>query len=330
MIPVGVAVLIAGSIPSISAFAEKKGESIMSTTPIAQEEMVENEILQEQQENYILLDGKIISIEPQENGNAYVLISDKETEDELHGIRFYVDTDTLLVDQLGNPIEINQLEVGTKVKSYYHKFQAMAMSMPPMTHGNIIIVDTEESLGFTELSFFDNNLVNLNNTLKLNIAEDTPILNQKGEPKTKADLVEQDLLVFYDMTTRSIPAQTTPNKIIIVTKEEVQDLESPVVNTSIADFVNAIIAEDHITNGDITLAPLRKIVEHLGYEISWEEQTKQIRLQKGNSSFLISIGQIQYGYNRSLGQFETLPLVQDGTTYVPVSFIDLLLEIEAQ
>ena len=62
---------------------------------------------------------------------------------------------------------------------------------------------------------FDDNLESLDGTLKLNIGRSTEIVTSNGQPYD-CSLAAQTLIVYYGVTTRSIPAQTTPRKIIVI------------------------------------------------------------------------------------------------------------------
>ncbi len=75
-----------------------------------------------------------------------------------------------------------------------------------------------EDGAFMDLSVYDSNLVNSSNTLKLIIGKDTVITDRDGNKKvyTKDDIRGSQCLVFYDKTTRSIPAQTTPQMVMIL------------------------------------------------------------------------------------------------------------------
>ena len=313
IIPITMAAIIAASIPTVSSFAEKIGEEIRITNEHSLLEMER----QDERENYILLAGQIKDIRQGHEGSIFALVSD--SDEEYSGIQFGVSSDTLLLDQRGEKVAITSLQIGDTVKVYYRKDQLMALSMPPMTFAPIFIVEKEGSIGFTELAFFNENLINLNNTLQLNIAEETQISDQQGNPKTKEDLVNQELLVFYDITTRSIPAQTTPQKVILLAQEE-QALKETMEN------IDTIIADDFIMVEGNKMIPLRKVAEYLGYEVSWMGDTQQVELRLQASSFLMTIGEKTYAYNRSLGQFEQAPLLHNHKTYVSQSFIDRLMQ----
>ena len=46
-------------------------------------------------------------------------------------------------------------------------------------------------------------------------ADDTKIVD-KNEKEYKGDLDKNDLIVFYGVSTKSIPAQTTPTKVVVL------------------------------------------------------------------------------------------------------------------
>ena len=60
------------------------------------------------------------------------------------------------------------------------------------------------------------------NKLQLNISDETRILNMEGAKikLSAADVKNRDALVFYDITTRSIPAQTTPSLVLLLPQAE--------------------------------------------------------------------------------------------------------------
>ena len=59
--------------------------------------------------------------------------------------------------------------------------------------------------------------------MKLNIGENTVIMNTKGEQRvfTAEDIKNKNVAVIYDVTTRSIPAQTTPLFVMILEDKEI-------------------------------------------------------------------------------------------------------------
>ncbi|MGB4440581.1 MAG: stalk domain-containing protein [Sedimentibacter sp.] len=67
----------------------------------------------------------------------------------------------------------------------------------------------------------------------------------------------------YDFTTKSIPAQTSPNKIIVLSQQE-SEMINIIVDDIVIDVPSAYINEE-----GVVMVPVRGISEELGYEVSW-------------------------------------------------------------
>lgn len=69
-----------------------------------------------------------------------------------------------------------------------------------------------------KLDYFDDNLVSSDDTLRLNIGPMTNVVTANGQPYICSP-VNMELLVYYTASTFSIPAQTTPQKIIVMCQD---------------------------------------------------------------------------------------------------------------
>lgn len=93
----------------------------------------------------------------------------------------------------------------------------MIMIYPPQ-HQALAILNSETTY---EVNFvvgrFDEELVNAENTHRLNITEETEVLLQDGTPFNLeyGGLGNRALIAFYDISTRSIPAQINPRRVIV-------------------------------------------------------------------------------------------------------------------
>lgn len=113
-------------------------------------------------------------------------------------ITFFIGTHTPVVTDTG---EDTQLDVGMTVYGYVYSNSPMVMIYPPRYTPVIVVVETE-ARGFYDVASFNDELVNETNTLRI---------------KSEKAMAAGDYAVFYTMTTRSIPAQTTPHRIIALT-----------------------------------------------------------------------------------------------------------------
>lgn len=247
-------------------------------------------------------DGKTLTLTVEDNENSNLMI-------------FPISDDVLLLDSgKAEKMLKEKMIKGLKVDVYYDKNKPMPLIYPATITPDIIIVQGEE-MGQVKVSKFDKNLISLDNDLKLHISKETILLNEDGEHIQQEDLYEKELIVFYSISTKSIPAQTTPKKVIALDQTE----------GSLRLEIENLINEDYYMKNETKMIPIRKVAEHLGYEVKWRGKKLGVFVSKQNSSFQIKIGQKKYGYNRSLRYFEEAPELKNGKTYVSEGFVELLL-----
>ncbi len=124
-------------------------------------------------------------------------------------VNFAVDMDTVIIDS-------RQLRQGMRVAAFYDSNLPVPLIFPPQYRAQIVTV-----LGRNEqvmLNYFDENLTATDGSLQLNVGAGTVIKTINGQNIT-CNLGEHILLVYYTVTTRSIPPQTTPRKIIVLCSE---------------------------------------------------------------------------------------------------------------
>lgn len=124
-------------------------------------------------------------------------------------VNFAVDMDTVIIDS-------RQLRQGMRVAAFYDSNLPVPLIFPPQYRAQIVTV-----LGRNEqvmLNYFDENLTATDGSLQLNVGPGTVIKTINGQNIT-CNLGEHILLVYYTVTTRSIPPQTTPRRIIVLCSE---------------------------------------------------------------------------------------------------------------
>lgn len=89
-----------------------------------------------------------------------------------------------------------------------------APAIYPPQYTAVAVISTVSATN-VEVGFFNNRLVNTDNTLRLNITESVPVVTSNnqiffGPPGGRY------LIVLYETSTRSIPAITTPEKVIVM------------------------------------------------------------------------------------------------------------------
>lgn len=124
-------------------------------------------------------------------------------------VNFVVTPDTYFVDhtmvRAGDPV-IGFYDANAPVPLIYPP-QYEAIVMAKVTRGQNVKVD-----------YFNNQMLSSDGMLRLNIAPYTQILLENGQAFTQ-NPANRNLIVVYGATTASIPAQTTPSKIIVMCRQ---------------------------------------------------------------------------------------------------------------
>ena len=127
-------------------------------------------------------------------------------EDSTQGVvNFIVSPSTYFVNQ-----EI--VTLGDQITGYYDGNAPVPMIYPPQYRALVVV--KENNYLNVKVDFFNNQLVSSDGQLQLNLSAYTLILLKNGQPFSKSP-ANRNLIVIYGPTTRSIPAQTTPYKIIV-------------------------------------------------------------------------------------------------------------------
>lgn len=143
------------------------------------------------------------------------------SEDMENAMNFRILPETLIYDNQGNKLSIDDISQGSFITVYTDVYSPAPLILPPQYQANVIILEEPEAehLVFTYVDTFirsGERLVDAGNTLALNLSDETLIVDT-GEEKMEASALDgKDLLVFYDVSTRSIPAQTSPLKVVVL------------------------------------------------------------------------------------------------------------------
>ena len=105
------------------------------------------------------------------------------------------------------------MAIGDMVTGFYDVNAAVPLIFPPRFRAIVMAKDTPYQN--VKVDYFNNQLVSSNNDLKLNIAPWTQIVLENNQSFTK-NILNRNLIVIYGATTKSIPAQTSPYKIIVM------------------------------------------------------------------------------------------------------------------
>lgn len=305
----------------------------------------DKEVVAEKMEvvKYMEYKGKITDIEKdEEKGNLSILVegSDKDAQEK---IVFHITEDMTIVNEKSKEfMERDGLKEGSQVSVFFKENTPMTMSIPPQATPDAIVVNDTEEIGFVKLANFNSELVDVDKQLKLNIDEETLIVNTHGEKVDRDKLADKDLMVFYTMTTKSIPAQTSPEKIVVLSDMDKEETETPdeeveteealsvmdriVINGKSMNLEHEIYKSD---DGHFMFA-LRPVGEALGYKVSWNNEERSAELTREAQWTKVTIGSTNYNFAKMLVKLDKAPEIKDSKTYVPVEFLEEVLKLEVK
>ena len=158
---------------------------------------------------YLNFSGRIKSIEPVGYGSqqAYgcMMLMGVEADDNSF-VNFMVTPATFVLN-------FERLSVGMNATFYYRADAPAPLIFPPQ-YNAVVVVPVQEG-HMVYVGYFDEKLVNEDNTLQLNLSNEVQVLTTNnqvflGNPSN------HDLVASYFGSGRSMPAQTTPEKVIVL------------------------------------------------------------------------------------------------------------------
>ena len=139
-----------------------------------------------------------------EEAGCYKLMSVENGNGSL--VNFVVTPTTYFVDHI-------MVARGDMVTGFYDVDAAVPFIFPPQFEAIVMAKDTQYQN--VKVGYFNSQLVSSDNNLRLNISPRTQIVLENGQAFS-SNPANRNLIVVYGATTRSIPAQTTPYKIIVM------------------------------------------------------------------------------------------------------------------
>lgn len=121
-------------------------------------------------------------------------------------VNFIIGAETQIIDS-------RRLRQGMQVTAFYDSSLPVPLIFPPQYRAQLVAVTGRNEQ--VMLNYFDRNLVSADRSLQLNLSGNTRIETLNGQRFTCSP-AQRVLLVYYSVTTRSIPPQTTPARIVVL------------------------------------------------------------------------------------------------------------------
>ena len=301
--------LVAATVMSSMAFAENSAaaDSAVAATPVAETESSEAEVTAD----YRTIEGKVTSVEAQDDYTR-IMIDDGDM-----GLVLNLQSGAYIVDSKDGSFKTPaDLTEGMEVAVVLNALTPMTMSIPPMVSSAEAVVIKSEGKSVSVLTF-DENLVSTDNSLMLNIGENTVIGDVQGSRKifTADDIKGATAIVVYGATTRSIPAQTTPERVIILKAAEEETVEA---NTkAVAENVEAI-----------STVALRQTAENAGFEVKWTSNEDAVVISNDSVEIKVlcgsNVAEVTKGDEVASVDLADAVKLEKGTMMVSSDFAQLL------
>ncbi|MBO4980436.1 MAG: hypothetical protein J6C84_00845 [Lachnospiraceae bacterium] len=160
---------------------------------------------------YASISGTIVEMAPVRMGKRvdgctiFVTIEDEDG----NTVNFIMTPSAYIVDGI-------TLSVGMSCTFFYRTDVPVPLIYPPQYRAVVIAENRNDRS--VDVSYYNDALVNEEQTLQLNIDQAVK-LRTTNQQYFQANPANHDLVVEYTFSTRSIPAQTTPEKIVVLCGE---------------------------------------------------------------------------------------------------------------
>lgn len=297
--------------------------------------------------SYISVDVTVVKTDSDVDGIIKTTTDVNNKDDQNNTVNLKITDDTLVYDNLGNKKALSDLTDGTKITVFTGSYEPTPLILPVQYTANVIIIngDQEGNVNVDTYLADEEGYTNVANTLNIAAADDTKIVD-KDEKEYKGDLNKNDLIVFYGASTKSIPAQTTPTKVVVLGENEFalkqieaaknatpaptaapettvapEVTEAPQV--SYAGLVNVVIGDKNVSDvyakDNTTMVPLREVAEAAGFTVTWDAENRAVILNDGVYS--LKIGENSYVKGKMMPlTLSAAPEIVNDLTYVPAEF----------
>ena len=291
--------------------------------------------------SYISVDVTVVKTDIDVDGIIKTTTDVNNKDDQNNTVNLKITDDTLVYDNLGNKKALSDLTDGSKITVFTGSYEPTPLILPVQYTANVIIIngDKEGNVNVDTYLADEEGYTNAANNLNIAAADDTKIVD-KDEKEYKGDLNKNDLIVFYGASTKSIPAQTTPTKVVVLGENEFalkqieaaknatpaptaapEVTEAPQV--SYAGLVNVVIGDKNVSDvyakDNTTMVPLREVAEAAGFTVTWDAENRAVILNDGVYS--LKIGENSYVKGKMMPlTLSAAPEIVNDLTYVPAEF----------
>lgn len=191
-------------------------------------------------------------------------------ETENNKIFLYIDKNKVLDLSNGDFNKEHEFKVGEKILFFIKENSPVYLSEPPKISAPIIATNYIKGNFSIDVDYFEKDGKGVSKRLVINDLKESKVVDINGTEIDKDKALGNDLIVLYTISTRSIPPQTVPEKVILIGDNKVR------------------LPEKAIVIDDKEVYPIRNYYEELGAEVNWNSETKLITITLGNKKVEIN------------------------------------------
>lgn len=228
--------------------------------------MASNEETKEKVEGYKQFEAEVVEIIENEKIHE-LLVKHEESK-----MFIYVNDESIIDLKTGEFAKKHSFSVGEKILFYIKENAPMMLSEPPKVGTEIVAVNYVGGEHSIDVDYFDKEGNGISNRLKINGLDNTKIITLNDSDLSKDEVLGNNLAVIYTISTRSIPPQTVPEKIIVLIDDAKGDVELP---------------ESKIEIDGKEVYAIRSYYENLGATVEWDPETKYITISGNEEKIVI-------------------------------------------
>lgn len=186
---------------------------------------------------------------------------------------------------------------------------------------NVVAVTSGDYAGFVDIDSYKKSAegefgeyINSNKTLALNIGEETKITDLRGNEVSKDNLDNTVLAVYHTIATMSIPAQTNPEKIVVI------DAELPAATEYSFAYGDKTFTASFTEKDGSNYVPVRAVAEALGFVVGWDGQNVTVSVSENEKTTAFKVNETKLNENGA-----TAYISNEDLTYVPVEFFSEII-----
>ena len=264
----------------VSAYGESNNAAVESGAEVNVDDRAEISIISHDLSDYVFYKGAVTSVQNNDDSFTTILLGD-------NGLKANLTEDITVIDAADGSIkQVSDIKNNMEVMVMLGKNTPMTMSIPPMTNSvAAVVINTDDAN--VDFSVYNDELVNAENTLKIEIGDDTVVTDINGGEVDNEEIKDHTALVLYGISTRSIPAQTIPSAVIVV-----EEVEATVNNEAAADEETVETTEPESTTNVVDKTPLklREAGEKAGYTVKWVSNDEPVMLIKEGKEITVTAG----------------------------------------